>query len=111
MDQDLFKQAMRMLYERRARYDQPIWYIYMVTNESRKEVYFGVAIDPQDRFSEHADGDTKRILHWDFENEILKYFLVAGPMPQPGASRRAHEMEDLYEILYPEYRVLKTAGI
>jgi len=42
---------------------QTKWYVYGLSNLSLREIYFGVSKDPQERWVEHCEGNTKALQH------------------------------------------------
>lgn len=87
------------------------WYIYMGTNHTEKEIYFGVSKEPDARIDgSHCLGRTKALADWDCEEDNIEWERVSTHSSQQAASARAHFLERAYEP--PEgYCVIQTAGI
>jgi len=94
-----------------AKYQQSIWSVYMLTNDTKKEIYFGVTNDVEGRILEHAKKDTKSIAHWDFGKDRIGVKVLKSGMTQPEASQLAHALERKYSDGLNGYRVIQTAGI
>lgn len=89
-------------------YDSPIWSVYGIVNESRKEVYFGVSKDPGNRIlNSHAQHKTKAIEHWEFSNDSLDADILREGLDKYKASAIAHEYE---KTPIPGYNVIQTSG-
>lgn len=94
-----------------AKYQEKIWSVYMLTNHTKKEIYFGVTSDIEDRILVHAKKNTKAIRHWDFAGDNIGLKILKLGMTQGEASQLAHALERKYENGLNGYRVIQTAGI
>lgn len=88
------------------------WMVYKGVNHSLKEIYYGVTSrKPWERISEHCEGRTEAIQHWDCGGHKIHWYLVEEDIDsQTFASLFAHIAERLLPPL-PGYRVIQTAGI
>ena len=86
------------------------WYVYRGTNKTKKEVYHGVSIAVIDRINKkHCVGATKKLAHWDCEEDNIVWELMSQHKTQTKASEASHKHEKTYTKR--GYTILKTAGI
>jgi len=96
---------------------RPVWTVYVLANNSRKEVYFGVSHHVEKRFKEHAGGSTEAIAHWDFEQDQIEEGVIDKGLQQGEATKRSHEYENIGQEMSKEvdefngYKFIQTRGI
>ena len=87
----------------------PSSFVYRGTNETKKEIYFGVAEEPKERIlGGHYAGTTKAVDHWDFKKDVIKWAIMSEHKDQESASKEAHRLEN---VPVSGYQVIRTAGI
>ena len=108
------------------------WYIYIVANHTKKQIYIGVVKDRgtknnpagpkvsvNDRFRLHCKGDTKALEHWMCDIDDLDLLCVFESDKQEYASEFAHKLERDMRLLKkqcrniskcPGYEVIETSG-
>jgi predicted GIY-YIG superfamily endonuclease len=88
----------------------PLWSIYVLINQHKEEIYFGVSRDPKERIlSGHASGNTVSLSHWNFAEDTIVAELIKQNLTQSEASELAHSYEKVKE--FNGYNVIQTAGI
>ena len=86
------------------------WYVYKGTNRTRREIYYGVSIDPVGRIDgKHCEGATVAIAHWRCGSEKVDWDVVSRHLSQPTATKLAHKLER--QDAPRGYRNILTAGI
>ena len=84
--------------------------VYAAINATKREVYFGVAIDPPRRRKQHCARRTKTIAHWRCDNDQIRWkVLVCGP-DRRAASKVSHRRERT-ERVPRGWTVHQTRGI
>lgn len=86
-------------------------YVYRLTNENKKEIYFGVSKDPAERFKQHCVGTTIELSNWNCDRHDIKSYRHGSWsfQSQSAASTKAHALEDSYSK--SGYKVFNTRGI
>jgi predicted GIY-YIG superfamily endonuclease len=82
------------------------WYVYIVANHTREEIYIGVVLDigtdarpagpkasVEDRWKDHCRGDTATISHWNCARDSTQLMGYCRTTSQRKASEYAHELE------------------
>lgn len=91
---------------------KPVWSVYVLINNSKKEIYFGVSKRTFERImEEHSAGKTKAIAEWNWQHDDIIGDTLYSGLDQYSASKKAHTLEIFYEVLAPEHKVHQTAGI
>ncbi|HOY30256.1 MAG TPA: GIY-YIG nuclease family protein [Bacteroidales bacterium] len=88
---------------------QQEWYVYRAINNSRKEVYHGVTIEPLYRIIDHCLGKTKALKHWNCEKDDLLVKIISVHKSHQDASAIAHDLEKKYRS-NKGYKNIRTAG-
>lgn len=86
-----------------------MWYVYRGINRTKKEVYYGVSKDPQERVDgSHCVGFTKAVNHWDCSADLIQWNIVSQHDTQEEASATGHAHE---KVPLKGYVIIQTAGI
>lgn len=89
--------------------DKQDYCVYMLINDTKQEVYFGVAIHPDSRYQDHANGNVDATKHWSASSDRIRTKTISCGHTQEEASAKAHALEKLKAI--NGYTVIQTAGI
>lgn len=84
--------------------------VYMLLNDSKAEIYFGVTNDFAGRWQDHAGKSVESTAHWNATTDKIRYKIIASNLSQEEASRKAHLMEKIQQ-LFTQYKVIQTTGI
>ena len=85
--------------------------VYRLVNNTKKEIYHGIAVDFQDRYFEHSRGNVKATSHWNFNKDRIDPFILLEKLEESEASDYAHALEDNPYKEYQGYKFIKTAGL
>jgi hypothetical protein len=85
--------------------------VYMLTNNTKQEIYIGVSNQVLNRITQHAQKKTKTIAHWTFESDDIKQKILHTDLTQSEASDKAHGYESQDSSGIDGYTVIQTAGI
>ena len=105
-----------MQYERLARIVEAVlknkgdYCVYMLLNDTKEEIYFGVSNDLQNRYQEHSKGYVDATKHWGFSTDRIRYNVITCGHTQEVASRKSHALEKTL-VNINGYEVIQTAGI
>lgn len=86
------------------------WYVYRAINNSRKEVYHGVTVEPLNRIIIHCLGKTRALKHWNCEKDNLLVKIISVHDSQKSASEFSHNLEIKYRN-NKGYKNIYTSGI
>jgi len=86
------------------------FFVYKMINHSKKAIYWGIAITPNDRFEKHLNNKVKATKYWTEKDKIDKV-IVARNLSQEEASKMAHSFEKQADAEYPDYKTIETAGL
>lgn len=89
--------------------DSQDWCIYMLINDTKREIYFGVSKSPDARRQEHADGKVEATKHWKFTSDSIRTKTISCGHTQEDASKKAHALEK--RSAPNGYKMIQTAGI
>jgi len=85
--------------------------VYRLVNNTRKEIYHGIATDFLDRYYEHSMGNVKATSHWDFKTDNIEQFILLEDLEESEASEYAHAFEYNPHKEYYGYKFIKTSGL
>ncbi|HPS31613.1 MAG TPA: GIY-YIG nuclease family protein [bacterium] len=86
------------------------FFVYKMLNHSKKAIYWGIAINPNDRLEQHLNNKVKSTKYWT-ENDKIEKKIIAKNLPQKKASKMAHSFENQTDAEYPDYKIIATAGL
>ena len=85
--------------------------VYRLVNNTKKEIYHGIAVDFLDRYFEHSRGNVKATSHWDFNKDRIDRFILFEELEESEASDYAHAFEYNPHREYNGYKFIKTSGL
>ncbi len=86
------------------------WYVYRVINNSRKEVYHGVTVEPLYRIITHCLGKTRALKHWNCEKDDILVKIFSFHESQKSALAVSQNLEKKYRN-NKGYKNIYTSGI
>ena len=89
--------------------DKQDYCVYMLINRTKWEIYLGVAINPDNRYKDHTNGEVEATKHWDFSADQVRTKTISCGHTQQEASKKAHGLEKVGKI--NGYKIIQTSGI
>lgn len=88
-----------------------LYCVYRLRNITKMEIYHGITVDFDERYTQHSAGNVKATSHWDFKKDTIKYIILLKGLPESEASEYAHAFEHNPHKEFPGYSFIKTSGL